>query len=125
MKTKRGMTLLEIMLVVAVLGFIAALVLPRLGNVMPFVHDTDAVSRAVTLNSAIFTYSKRVPGASTAWTAADNAGKYALLSTAGYLPGCPSTLAGFQPSGYSFTLPTTLSNPRVVITGPNGVVTYN
>lgn len=123
---RNGFTLMELILVIAVLGVLAGIVLPRLSNVMPAARDQDAIARALTLNQATFTYSKRVGNAANNWAAAttDNA-RFSLIYNAGYLPGAPDTLAAYQPSGYSFTFNSNLANPRVAIVGPNGTLSYN
>lgn len=126
MFTSKGFTLIETVIVLAVLGIVAAIVIPRMSNILPAAREQDAIARAYTLNQAVFTYTKRISAAPTNWAAATtNADKYLLLWNASFLPGCPPSLAAFQPSGYSFAFDSNLAVPRVVITGPNGVLAYN
>lgn len=124
MKSIKGVTILELIVVVVVLGILAAIVLPNLSNVMPYARDQSAISKAVTLEQAMLTYYKRVSNAATTWTSKDNANRYVLLYNAGYLPGAPATLASFQPKGYTYTFSATLSTARVTITGPNGTLDH-
>lgn len=120
---KKAFTLLEIIVVIALVGVLAAMVYPSYSGIGPAGREQAAITKAETLNGAIFVYAKRIPNAASNWAAADNAGKYALLHAQGYLPNMPATLAGFQPAGFTFTLPGAL-NGRVAITGPSGAVSY-
>jgi prepilin-type N-terminal cleavage/methylation domain-containing protein len=119
-----GLSLLELVAVVAVMGILTAIVLPNLSNVMPYARDQNAISKAVTLEQAMLTYYKRIPNSATTWAAQDDAGRYTLLHDAGYLPGSPATLTAFQPRGYSYSFSTTLTTARVTITGPDGTLDH-
>ncbi len=121
--TTRGFTLMEILMCIIIMGILAGLLYPSFKGVMTASKDTVAITKCESLNSAAFTYGKRVPGASTTWNAASNSGRYDLLYAAGYLPNCPSALSSFTPSGYTITLPTTITG-RCTLSGPSGSITY-
>jgi prepilin-type N-terminal cleavage/methylation domain-containing protein len=120
----RAFTLLEIMLVVVAVGILAGMLFPRYRGVLGGANDVVAGAAANTLNTAMFTYSKRIPNASANWTAAaTDADKYLLLYNAGFLPGSAATLAGFTPSGYTISFPAVTSG-RCTVTGPSGALSY-
>ena len=120
----RGVTFVEIVIVIAILAILALFIAPRMSGLVPFANDRAAITRAEAINGAMFTYRQRIAGAQGTWTAAgNNAARYVLLYNAGYLPNAAGTLAGFQPTGYTFALPATLTG-RVTITGPNGAISY-
>ena len=118
-----GFTLIEILIVVIIIGVLAGMLFPSFRGVVTASKDNVAITKAEALNSATFTYAKRIPNAAANWAAANNAGRYDLLYDAGYLPNCPTSLAAFQPNGYSFSFPTNVTG-RIAITGPAGAMSY-
>lgn len=115
--------MIEIIVVVGVVGILAALLYPSFGGVLPAAREQSAITKAEALNGAMFTFGKRIPNAGVQWSAANNAAKYVLLYDAGYLPNAQTTLATYQPGGFTFTFPTSLLG-RVAIVGPAGAVVY-
>lgn len=126
MKRTSGFTLIEIIISVVAIGILSAMVYPSFRGLITPAKDNAAIVKAEALNSAMFTYMRRIPNASSNWAgAADDAARYDLLFGQGYLPLAASALSGYQPSGYSYAFPAILtSNGRVAITGPNGTVSY-
>ena len=101
----RGFSLIEVLAAVAIIGILVFLAIP---NVVVAKRDTEerfTITRAENLNIAISQYISAVgrANASTQWSGKTNAQRYALV--AGYLAYAPDDLTTFQPSGYTFTLP--------------------
>ena len=94
---------------IAIIGVVTFLAIPNIVRVKEDSEDNLARSRASALNVAIASYVQSVgpSTASNAWAAADNGGRYNLVRP--YVAFSESTLAGFQPSGYAFVLPTTVT----------------
>ena len=118
--------MIELIIVMVAIGILAAMLYPSFKGLLPVVKDYSAITKAEALNGAMFTYYRRIPGASTNWSgAADDNARYVLLYSAGYLPNAASTLATYTPTGYTYAFPTPLSNTgRVTITGTSGNVSY-
>jgi len=124
MHSKKAFTLIEILICVGVLGLLATFTVPKLRGIVGVTNVATAKTMAHGLNGAMFAYYETISGAQTAWTAAaDDETKYQLLYGAQLLPNAPATLAGYSPSGFTFTFPSLLT-ARVVITGSSGVVAY-
>ncbi len=123
---RRGLTLLEVLLIIVILGYLASLVNPRVLNLASWTNSSEAVARARILNMAMNNYYSAVSNAQTNWTTAGtSSAQYLLLYNAGLLPQQPSTFATFCPTtGYTLTLPASLTSQVTVKDPSNNVVTY-
>jgi len=103
--TKRpGFSLVEILVVLAILGVVLFLAIPNIVQVRSDSEDNLARSRAEALNVAAAAYFQSVgrQTAAAAWTnAANNEARYTLVSP--YLAFAPSTISSYMPTGYSAT----------------------
>lgn len=105
-KTLRAFSLVEVLAAVAIIGIIVFLALP---NVIQAKLDTEeqmVITRAEALNMSISSYitANGRSNAAADWAASGNStnpAKYLLVK--GYLAYAPSTLADYEPSGYTFT----------------------
>jgi prepilin-type N-terminal cleavage/methylation domain-containing protein len=123
-RLNRGFTLIEVVIVVGCIALLSAMVVPKVIGLFSTGTTTMAITRAEALNGAMFTYNQKIPSAAVNWAAApDNPSMYLLLYNAAYLPNEATTLAGFEPSGFTYSFPAALTG-RVTITGPSGVVSY-
>ena len=114
MKLSRGFTLPELVGAIIVIGIIAALAIPAISGMLSSGKDQQAVGMAQAINQAQQTYKLRVAGAATNYSsAADSSARYLLIAS--YVPYAAATLSAYQPSGYSFSLSTSLDT-RVTIT---------
>jgi type II secretory pathway pseudopilin PulG len=124
-------TLIETLGVVILIGLLAVMAGMAISGLYNAGQDNQAIAAAQAINQAQQIYLVRVSGAATAWSqpggspsagaTASNEARFALISP--YLPGTPLSLGGYEPSGYTFTLGSTLTAP-VSIMGPNGPVNY-
>ncbi|WP_346199882.1 type II secretion system protein [Caldifermentibacillus hisashii] len=69
LKNQKGMTLVELLAVLVILGIIAAIAIPMIGNVINESRDKALLSDAQTiLNGANIAYSNEVSNSTTFWT---------------------------------------------------------
>jgi prepilin-type N-terminal cleavage/methylation domain-containing protein len=113
MKKRNGFSAMEVLIVVGLMGLMAAIVTPIFIGVRAGMAKKTAMTTATAIDTAVFAYKQdNRTAAATAYAAA--ADKYALLKTAGYLNGAPATLAAASTDGYTFTMPATLVGTTVV-----------
>ena len=129
---KRGFTLVEIMIVVAIIALLAAIAIPNLLQARRTANDAAAQANIRTLSTAAETYSAANSGvypasvvlltgyaASTGQFCADAAGGLTLLQ--GYNYGCTLAATGYTITASAATCGTTGSRNLTITTG--GVLT--
>jgi type II secretory pathway pseudopilin PulG len=121
-----GFTLVETLGVCILIGLLAALAGMAVFGLYSVGQDKQAIAAAQAIDQAQQIYLLRVSGAATTWSnAVSNTGanvndaKFALISS--YLPGTPTSLETFEPSGYTFTLGGTLADPVTITAGSRTV----
>jgi len=106
MKAERGFSLIELLIVVVIIGIIAAIAIPNLLASRRAANEASAISALRTLTSAQATYQATVGGGSYADSLSD-------LETAGLID---SQLGGGSKSGYNFTGGAVSAQPRFYYT---------
>jgi prepilin-type N-terminal cleavage/methylation domain-containing protein len=87
-RSRRGFTLVEVLLVLLVLGLVASMLTGGFSGLLPLGRETVAVTKAREINGARRTYALIVPDAATQWAAATaDADKVTLLINAKLLNG--------------------------------------
>jgi len=102
MKAQRGFSLIELLIVVVIIGIIAAIAIPNLLASRRAANEASAISALRTLTSAQATYQATVGGGAYAASLSD-------LQTAGLID---SQLGGGSKSGYNFAGGADSSQPR-------------
>jgi len=87
-RSRRGFTLVEVLLVLLVLGLVASMLTGGFSGLLPLGRETVAVTKAREINGARRTYALIVPDAATQWAAASaDTDKVTLLINARFLNG--------------------------------------
>jgi prepilin-type N-terminal cleavage/methylation domain-containing protein len=87
-QSRRGFTLVEVLLVLLVLGLVASMLTGGFSGLLPLGRETVAVTKAREINGARRTYALIVPDAATQWAAASaDTDKVTLLINAKLLNG--------------------------------------
>ena len=102
-KRERGFSLIELLIVVAIIGIIAAIAIPNLAKSQQAAHETAALSDVGTIGKNQLTYHLT-----------KGRGKFASLQTLGADGYLDSTLAAGIKGGYAFA-----SEPLVVENAPS------
>jgi prepilin-type N-terminal cleavage/methylation domain-containing protein len=90
-KKQEGFSLIELLIVVAIIGIIAAIAVPRLMVAQQAAHETAALGEVQTIGKSQILYS-----------IARGKGKYTDLATLGSLQYVDSVMAGGIKGGYNF-----------------------
>ena len=116
---KAGFSLVEVLAAVAIIGILVFIAIPNVVQSRRDAEEHFAIGRAEALNSSIssFIQANGRANAGVQWSGKTNAERYALVK--GYLAYAPTDLSGYQPNGYTYSLPSS-PDARVTITRDNG-----
>ena len=103
---EKGFTLVELLVVMLILGLLAAIAIPSFFNQRDKARDADAKSSVRTAQTAVETY------------ATDNQGSYASVTVA-LLEGIEPTLTDL-PTGSALTVASSADSYEVQVTSPTG-----
>jgi type IV pilus assembly protein PilA len=101
-KNQKGFSLIELLIVVAIILIIAAIAIPNLLRSRMAANEASAVGSIRTINTAAVTYSSTYPASGYPTTLAQLAPAASASSTAADL--IDSVLSGGTKSGYSFVM---------------------
>lgn len=111
---KRGFTLIEILIVVVILGVLAALVVPSVTSALGDAQNEAADARGSQILTMIARYNQFLPGGGTVIPTTDGAissASLAKLSTAGYCTAADYVNQVDAAKGWSFTAGKVIPTP--------------
>lgn len=127
----RAFSLVEVLAAVAIIGIIVFLALPNVIQAKLDAEEQMVITRAEALNMSIssFITANGRTNAGKSWTDVpipaggdkDDA-RYSLIS--GYMAYAPTTLANYEPSGYSFAFDASLDKKVVINRTTGGALPY-